>query len=30
VAATGDYCFRMADFLNFLLWNRLAKWTETW
>jgi hypothetical protein len=30
MAATGNSCFWLADFLNLLLWNHLAKWTETW
>jgi hypothetical protein len=32
LAATGNYCFWLADFffLNLHLWNCLAKWTETW
>jgi hypothetical protein len=29
MAATDNSCFWLADFLNLLLWNRLAKWTET-
>jgi hypothetical protein len=29
--ATTGYCrFWLADLKNLLLWNRLAKWTETW
>ena len=33
MAATGDSCFRGADWLIFkilLLWNWVAKWIETW
>jgi hypothetical protein len=30
MAATGKSCFWLADFKKSLLWNRLAKWTETW
>jgi hypothetical protein len=30
MATTGNSCFWLAYFENLLLWNRLAKWTETW
>ena len=31
MAATRNSCFWLVDFLkNLLLWNRLAKWIETW
>jgi hypothetical protein len=31
MAATGNSCFWLADLLDSShLWNRLAKWTETW
>jgi hypothetical protein len=31
MAATGNFCFWLTIFFkNLLLWNHLAKWTETW
>jgi hypothetical protein len=30
MATTGNSCFWLVYFLNILLWNRLAKWSEIW